>query len=166
MSTNTNNYFALFSLAAAVLIDEKKLEGAYQSLQKVYHPNRATRTPQAQAQAVQQASYIQDAYNTLINPATRLAHLLALHAPTVQPAPLAGVFLMEMMRLREQLAQHKDEQTITTVHAQIADNLQKAHIAFDTALATDDWQIFADLTEQMRFLVNMEKQISASSGSL
>lgn len=105
----TTNYFAIFGAKSSYQIDFKALKVSYLALQRQVHPdNFASESDLIQRQAVQRASYLNQAYDTLRSPLKRAVYLLQQagheYDPDVQihndPA-----FLMAQMELREQLAE-------------------------------------------------------------
>ena len=101
----TQNYFALFGIAEAFEVDGEVLAAKYRALQATYHPDRfAAASDQERRLAQQQASRVNDAYQTLKSPQPRARYLLELRgAPVDERRPLPPAFLMEQMELREGL---------------------------------------------------------------
>ena len=97
------NYFQLFGLTAKFTIDSAKLSELYQTLQKTVHPDKfVTASEQEKRLAVQWATQVNQAYNTLKRPLLRAIYLLELKEIKVETNPhLAGTFLMEQVELRE-----------------------------------------------------------------
>ncbi len=105
------NYFELFGLPVSFELDEKALHSAQLKLQSEYHPDRFVNgSEQDQRLAVQQASIINEAYETLKHPVKRARYMLEIaglelnddHETTNDTA-----FLMEQIELREEMDQCK-----------------------------------------------------------
>lgn len=156
--------FAFFALEYGVMIDLVTLRARHHALQKKYHPNAQARNPQAQALATRQASFIQDAYNRLLNPATRIQHLIALHCPQpLTAAQLDADFLAQMMALHEQVTTDTTADILSQLQVHIDATLKQAEALWQTAYSSgqlDSWQALVDKAEKMRFLINMKQQLS------
>jgi len=100
------DYFSLFHLEPRFELDASDLTRRYRDIQGEIHPDRFAGKPvHEQRLAVQQAAYVNEAYQCLKRPLSRAKYLLALHEPALAgvPAALDTTFLMEQMELREQL---------------------------------------------------------------
>ena len=72
-------YFEVFSLPPKLRLDTAALEKAFYTLQRTLHPDRvANQSPQAQAEATERSSQLNDAYRTLRDPIRRTEYLLGL----------------------------------------------------------------------------------------
>ena len=111
----SKNYFELFGLPGDFIIDGTALAERYRTLQRVVHPDRyANASEQEQRLSLQQATRINEAYETLRNPVTRAQYLLSLHGIDMQAEKETTrdtAFLMEQLQLREELenARHADD---------------------------------------------------------
>lgn len=101
------DYFALFGLTPGFDLDVEALRDTYRKLQAHAHPDRHVQASDQQRRlAVQWATFINEAYNTLRDPVARARYLLQLRdaggydeSQTIKdPA-----FLMDQMALREEL---------------------------------------------------------------
>ncbi|MEK9649239.1 MAG: Fe-S protein assembly co-chaperone HscB [Gammaproteobacteria bacterium] len=80
MSLASLNFFEIFSLPASFQVDVSSLEAQYRKLQAEYHPDRFSCAADSErVQALQLASLINDAYETLKSPLKRAAYLLTLN---------------------------------------------------------------------------------------
>jgi molecular chaperone HscB len=103
------NHFERLGLTPEFAVDAKALEQSYFALQRAAHPDRQIGKSEAERiAAIEISMAANEAYDALKNPLTRAEHLLALagirvnsEEDTVPPAP---ALLMEMMELREQIA--------------------------------------------------------------
>lgn len=104
------NRFELLNLPITFALDMNKLEAAYFSAQRQYHPDRFTnKAPEERARAAEVSAMLNDAYRTLRNPLKRAEHLLELlHVSASNEAnvttPDVGL-LCEIMALQEALAE-------------------------------------------------------------
>jgi molecular chaperone HscB len=100
------DYFSLFNLEPRFELDATELTRRYRDIQGEIHPDRFVGKPaHEQRMAVQQAAYVNEAYQCLKQPLERAKYLLSLKQPDghlLKPS-LDSVFLMEQMELRETL---------------------------------------------------------------
>jgi molecular chaperone HscB len=107
--------FEAFGLRPSVDVDSSALERVYRERSLQVHPDRFT-TAQARERrfALEQSTFLNDAYRTLKDRAARAFYLLKLHgldlaredAGTQKDMPLE--FLEEVMQLREKLDGHRE----------------------------------------------------------
>jgi len=132
----SKNYFDLFGLPVDFRVDGTALAERYRELQKVVHPDRYANAPEAQQRlALQQATRVNEAFETLRNPLTRARYLLQLNDmdPDQETATTRDAeFLMQQMELRESLAgvrgQADPQAELDDLMAEIG-NLIKAQVA-------------------------------------
>ncbi len=103
----SSSYFQLFDLPRGFEVDAAQLDSRYRELQRIVHPDRYVNAgDQERRLAMQQATRINEGYQTLKDPLRRGRYLLELggfvfgdqHHTTRDPE-----FLMEQMELREAL---------------------------------------------------------------
>jgi len=103
-----NNYFELLKLPVGFQIDDKVLASHYQAIQMQVHPDRfAGASAQQQRLALQWASQVNEAYQTLKDPGARAAYLLKLLSGSEEwqnSGHVGALFLQEQMELHEALA--------------------------------------------------------------
>lgn len=103
------NYFELFELPIDFNVDLESLAQRYRRLQGVLHPDRFARAPDHERRiALQAATRVNEAYQTLRKPLSRAQYMLELHGEgmTVQAETTSDAdFLMQQMELREALAE-------------------------------------------------------------
>ena len=104
----SSNFFEIFSIPIAWDIDIGGLGIRYRALQQEFHPDRyATKTDVEKRLAVQSASLINQAFDTLKSPLKRAQYLLELNS--VDASHEAHIttdtsFLMQQIELRESLS--------------------------------------------------------------
>jgi molecular chaperone HscB len=105
----SSTHFELFGLPQAFEVDRELLDSRFRELQKAVHPDRfASASDQERRISMQQATRINEGYETLKDPLRRGRYLLELggyefndqHHTTSDPE-----FLMEQMELREALGE-------------------------------------------------------------
>ena len=103
----SRNHFELFGLPVDFIVDGDALAERYRELQRVVHPDRyASASDQEQRLALQQATQVNEAYETLKDPVKRAQYLLGLKGidmDTQQETTRDTAFLMEQLQLREEL---------------------------------------------------------------
>lgn len=102
----TDNFYDLFELPLGFEIDTKALSERYRQLQRLTHPDRfASASEQEKRVAMQQASLVNEAYQTLKSPLARARYLLSLKGVEIDDADTSmdTGFLMQQMELRERL---------------------------------------------------------------
>jgi len=111
--------FATLGLEPCFEIDPQQLEQRYRDLQRVLHPDRHAGAPPAQRRvAVGRAVEVNEAYRLLRDDLERATALLELHGVTTgerAPTPADPELLMEMMELREALAEARTSGDLETV---------------------------------------------------
>ena len=104
----SSNFFDIFSIPVAWDIDINGLGIRYRALQQEFHPDRyATKTDAEQRLAVQSASLINQAFDTLKSPLKRAQYLLELNSVDVNQEghiTTDSGFLMQQIELREALS--------------------------------------------------------------
>lgn len=105
----SRNYFELFGMPVAYVLDVSELAVRYRELQKVVHPDRfAAAGEQSRRLSLQSATMVNEAYDTLRDPLKRAQYLLRLKGVEADPQSSTlndPAFLMEQMELREALAE-------------------------------------------------------------
>ena len=101
------NYFELFELDLTFDIDLKLLSSAQQRLQAVYHPDRFVNASERDKRlSVQQASWINEAFETLLKPVKRARYMLELNGLELNDESETTsdtAFLMEQIAIREEI---------------------------------------------------------------
>jgi molecular chaperone HscB len=109
----TSDFFSFLGLPRKLGIDAADLEQRYRALSRQYHPDYFYNAPPAERRAsLERSSYLNDAYRTLRNSASRIEYLLKVEgadggngkepAGSSQAAPPPGL-LEEVFALNEEL---------------------------------------------------------------
>jgi molecular chaperone HscB len=161
----SQNHFELFGLPQSYALDRDRLDAAYRDLQQAVHPDRFAAQPDAEQRlAMQWATRVNEAYQTLKHPVNRGLYLLslqgidALHAGNTKMAP---AFLMQQMEWREAIEAARVDRSVGALDA-LADELRAAHRSIEAQLARliDDAHDYAAATETVRQLRFMDKLIA------
>jgi molecular chaperone HscB len=177
MFDSSKNYFDLFGLPQGFRIDTAELVVRYRELQKVVHPDRfATADATSRRLSLQQATLVNEAFQTLKDPLRRAQYLLALRGVDGgrQDGTLADPgFLMQQMALRESL---EAVRTAGDPHARLEallaeiDGLLRGQVAELATLleghAADDLDAAAAAVQKMQFLVKLQAEAEAVEAHL
>jgi molecular chaperone HscB len=105
----SSNFFEIFAIPVAWQVDRAQLHSRYRQLQQEFHPDRyASGSETEKRLAVQTASLINQAYETLKSPLKRAQYLLeqqAIDASQESHITSDTSFLMTQIELREALAE-------------------------------------------------------------
>lgn len=121
------DFFALFGIEPVFTLDATELAGRYRDLQRSVHPDRfAGASGRDRLLAVQKASIINEAYQTLRDPLRRACYLLerqgfdpGLENNTVMDSG----FLMDQLELREGLEEARDAERPAEAVARVAGDI-------------------------------------------
>jgi molecular chaperone HscB len=156
------DYFRVLGVPPAFAIDMAELERRYKDTTKVLHPDRYARADaRARRASLERSVQLNEAWRTLKDPIRRAEYLLSLHgvdmgemagggrpdqsgAHTTLPVP--HVLLMEVLELREALAEAQSNKDFREIDALIAkvrsrletvmDDVAKGFLASPPDLAT------------------------------
>lgn len=160
LTTSTMNYFLLLDIPVAFDIDQARLEKAYFTAQRQYHPDRFVGKPtEERNQALQKSMDINKGYDALKNPLKRAQYLLHLQGieiggehDTIKPSQ---ALLIEIMDLREQLEEQKDIKLVN----QLSDSYKNSLLDISKYYANKDWQKMAQETIRLGYLVKMLREV-------
>jgi molecular chaperone HscB len=173
----STSYFQLFGLPRTFGIDAAQLDSRYRELQRIVHPDRyASASDQERRLAMQQATRINEGYQTLKDPLKRGRYLLELggfifsdqHHTTRDPE-----FLMRQMELREALGAVRTADDplaalaglidgIATDFAALAGELQSRFTGDDCS----DPQAAADILMKMQFFRRLQEEAQELEAAL
>lgn len=105
------NYFELFDIPEALLVDKTQLARRYFELQKKYHPDFYTGATEAEkAEVLEKSAQVNKAFKTFQNTDATIQYVLQLKGLVEEEEKFAlpPDFLMEMMELNETLTETGD----------------------------------------------------------
>ncbi|AIJ07497.1 MULTISPECIES: co-chaperone HscB [Edwardsiella] len=160
------DYFTLFGLPARYDVDGSLLAVRFQDLQRQFHPDRFATAPERdRLLAMQQATTINDAYQTLKHPLKRAEYLLSLHGFDInneQQTLRDTAFLMEQMTLREELEALEQRADADEALMNFADGIAKMVQARSAQMVSEldrqAWTQAADSVRKLRFLDRLQQQ--------
>lgn len=164
------SYFDLFQLPQAFEIDQASLAAAYRKVQMQVHPDKFAGLPAAEQRiAVQFASYVNQAYDTLRHSVKRAEYLLTLagqsqsmqNSTTSHPA-----FLMQQMQWREALAECREQPeplaALDALRGETQGEMKVLEGHFSAAYQSQDWpqarQILGKLMFVNKLLADIHQQ--------
>ncbi len=159
-------FFSLFELPVSFQIDLDLLHSRYQELQKAVHPDHhATGSESEKLLAIQKASEVNDAYETLKQPLTRAEYMVAEHGFDVrheQATIRDGMFLMQQMELREELEEIESADDVETALDDFYDDVKRLILEYTeqfTALFTEqNYEGAADSVRKLRFIYKLKEE--------
>jgi molecular chaperone HscB len=156
----TQTHFALFGLPQSYALDRNQLDAAYRELQNTVHPDRFAAQPEAEQRvAMQWATQVNEAYQTLKHPVSRGVYLLRLQgidALDASNTKMAPAFLMQQMEWREAIEEARAAKSIVALDA-LSDDLRATHRRIETQLAelidaAKDYNGACETVRQLRFM--------------
>ncbi len=162
------NYFEMFSQAISTELDIAIIKERNHELQLQTHPDRFVNSSDADKRlAMQKTSLINEAFETLTNPVSRLQYMLSLKGVDMNAetdTAMDGVFLMEQMELREDIAAVKGKTEPLDELDNMADRLKSQTAAlikdFDLVYQSDELSKGRDIVRKLQFLNKAQKEIN------
>jgi len=173
----SKNYFDLFGLPVGFRLDNDALSERYRELQRVVHPDRyANASDGEQRLALQQATRVNEAYETLRDPLQRAEYLLQLSGvdPNQERATTSDAeFLMQQMELREALAgvreqedpQAELDELMVEIGSLIKAQVAQLAVQFDTG-TPEQLQEAGESVAKMQFLNKLHIEAEALEAEL
>ena len=163
----SSNFFDVFSIPVAWDVDLKGLGIRYRALQQEFHPDRyATKTEVEKRLAVQSASLINQAFDTLKSPLKRAQYLLELNNVNAnQEAHITtdSGFLMQQIELREALAGVSKTQDPWVELERLKYEIEQTYIKlqgeFQHFFSTDALKLAFNTVAKMQFFAKLLTEI-------
>lgn len=115
---DSHDYFSVLGLPRSFDIDLAELEKRYFAVQKAFHPDRMVgRSANERRLAISQSMFINSAYETLKSPLKLANYLLSINGINPSDAKPSNELLIEVMEIREQLAEAQTTQEINELEA-------------------------------------------------
>ena len=164
MTINFNqNYFQLFELEPSFVIDFDVLEKKYFKLQKKFHPDKyVNATDYEKRLSLQITSYVNEAYETLMNDFLKSMYLLKIEGYELddQNNTISDpIFLMNQMELREEsenITSKKNTDDIKRFTLKI-ENLKKECLSdFEKYYNEKNFDDASKKVKEMKFYISIE----------
>jgi len=156
----SQTHFALFGLPQSYALDRNQLDASYRELQNTVHPDRFAAQPDAEQRvAMQWATQVNEAYQTLKHPVSRGVYLLRLQgidALDASNTKMAPAFLMQQMEWREAIEEARAGKRVDALDA-LSDDLRAMHRRIETQLSelidtAKDYEGAREAVRQLRFM--------------
>jgi len=160
------DHFARLGLEATFTVEQRDLDRVYFDLQRQLHPDRfATRSPREKSLSQQQATALNEAYETLREPLSRADYLVHLKGMGVLPEGCNLVndqmLLMESMELREALAEAEAPMDVDAITTRANDDIKDCIAQLATLFADDDIEGACRLTTRLKYLKKLAEECRA-----
>ena len=163
----TQTHFELFGLPQTYALDRDRLDTAYRELQNAVHPDRFAAQPESdQRLAMQWATQVNEAYQTLKHPVNRGVYLLKLQgidALDANNTKMAPAFLMQQMEWREAIDEARAGREMDALDA-LSNDLRATHRRIEAQLvelidSTRDFMAASEAVRQLRFMDKLIAEI-------
>jgi len=164
------NHFDLFGLAQSFRIDVAQLEQQYHALQTLVHPDKSAHLPDAEQRlAMQRATLVNEAYQTLRNPLRRARYLLSLHGVDIQEENntlMPPDFLLAQLEWREAVSearQARDAAALDELEARLRRETRELESRLAVKIDTEkNYAAAAELARKLRFMEKLAEEIHAA----
>ena len=168
------NYFALLAVPQAYELDISALTSSYCALQREAHPDRfASGSERDLRMAVQQSSFINEAYETLVSPTRRAAYLLKLAGVNSDMSSTTfqdPEFLMQQMQLREELSELQDakdpEQALDVFYRDLDQAAKSQKEAFSQSYNQQQFDLALAAYAKLQFLEKLRSEAELKESEL
>ncbi|MDP1651296.1 MAG: Fe-S protein assembly co-chaperone HscB [Rhodocyclaceae bacterium] len=156
--TLQQDFFSLFGLPCRQGIDADRLDALYRDIQARVHPDKHAHLAASDKRlAMQWATHVNEAYQTLKDPLKRARYLLELAGHDVRletNTAMPAEFLMAQMVLREAVADAKaagDSAALDNQHRQLKKTIRGDHAVLQAALDANEYERAGALVRQLMF---------------
>lgn len=170
----SKNFFEIFDIPIATDIDLTKVSDANRELQKNAHPDRFVQASEHEQRiAMQKTSLINEAFQTLKNPITRIQYMLKLKGVDMNSetdTTMDGAFLMQQMELREAIAEVRDQpealDVLDKMSSQTKQQMTELMVLFTDRYEKSMLDDAREIVRKMQFLIKAQKEINEISEQL
>lgn len=165
------DHFQRLGLRPGFDLDQALLERQYFGFQRRLHPDRfASRSPKERALSQQQATALNEAYETLKDPLRRSAYLLDLLGRPVNLTACGTIadpeLLMEQMEKREAIAEASTLDEIVRLSAEADREVLACQCHISAAFNAPDLDRAAHLTIRLKYLVKLAEDARSRKARL
>lgn len=162
----SRSHFDLFAQPELFAIDRAALDARYRELQAQYHPDRYASASDAEKRlALQIATRINEAYQTLKSPLARARYLLQLAGVDTQEETNTAMpmdFLMSQMEWREAIAEAKASQNVEALErlgAELRGETAALEAELGGLLDRGDNDAAAVAVRKLRFMEKLDAEV-------
>lgn len=165
------DHFARLGIKPTFDLDLDELERQYFGFQRRLHPDRfAAKSAKERALSQQQATALNEAYETLKDPLKRAAYLLDLLGHKVDLTACGTIndreLLMEQMEKREAIAEADGIEAITRLSAEADADVLACQCHISAALNAHDMEQAVHLTIRLKYLVKLADEARAKKARI
>ncbi|MCW8934177.1 MAG: Fe-S protein assembly co-chaperone HscB [Gammaproteobacteria bacterium] len=162
------NYFEIFSQPVTTEPDVNLLKQKNRELQQQAHPDKFANSSDADKRlAMQKTSLINEAFETLKKPVSRLQYMLTLKGVDMNgetDTSMDGAFLMEQMELRESISEVRNQaeplDVLATMLADLKSKAKNLTIEFSESYELDDLEKSREIVRKLQFISKAEKEVN------
>ncbi len=164
--------FALLGIAPAFEIDLAELERNFFEKSKELHPDRFANAPaNERVAALSKSRALNDAYQTLKKPVPRAEYLLARHGVVIADneridPSLGAAFLMEILELREELAEARAAGKLDIVEAKQAAMKARRKVVIESLPSLFAQQDLAAIKNQLIVMRYLDRYLEECDSAL
>lgn len=163
-------YFHLFGLEPSFRLDTVSLEQQYRALQMTVHPDKSAHLPDAEQRvAMQQSTFVNEAYQTLRSTLRRARYVLKLNGVDTQEETNTAMpvdFLVAQMDWREAVMdaqQARDADALDELDARRqAETRELESQVADKIDSEKNYVAAAELVRKLRFMEKLAEEIHAA----
>lgn len=167
------NHFELLGVAAAYAVPAEILDRSYREIQSRVHPDRFAASGEAERRvAMQLATQVNEAYQTLKHPLKRAIYLLGLRgvdALSETHTAMEPAFLMQQLEwhenIREARAAHSTGR-LESLRAQLNAEKRERFACLEALFGSGALQSAAEAARQLLFIDKLEQEIGDGIESL
>ena len=165
---SSNDAFGLLGLPAQFDLDPKVIEQAFFDRSKELHPDRFANAPAAErVVALSRSRALNDAYQTLKKPVPRAEYLLARAGVTIgDNEKLEPEFLMEILELREQLAEARVAKRTAQIETLCGEMKARRKAAVDSLAPLFEQNALADIKRVLIVLRYLDRYLEECDAAL
>ncbi len=158
------NHFERLNLPVQFVLPPEDLDRQYFGFQRTFHPDRFSgKSARERAIAMEHATSVNEAYQTLKTVLGRAEHLLEVRGHEI-PGKDGGTIddptlLMEIMEMREVVAEASGEAEITAAADSVAAQLDQAESALEDAFSRDRVDLALQHTLRLRYLSKLADEV-------
>lgn len=170
----SKNYFEIFDIPVSTEIDLTKVSEIYRDIQKQVHPDRFVNADEQERRiAMQKTSLINQAFQTLKEPVTRLQYMMSLKGVDMDSetdTTMDAGFLMEQMEFREEISQVREKDDpldkLDAMTSRIKKQLNTFMSSFEKSYQNFELDNAREIVRKMQFLIKAQKEVKALSEQL
>jgi molecular chaperone HscB len=158
------DHFARLGLDVSFDMDQEALDLRYFGLQRHLHPDRfATKTPCERMLSQQQATSLNEAYETLRDPLSRAAYMVGLEgrAAFAEDQGADPALLIESMERREALAEAETAADVDAIAGPAAADARSCVGEISAAFKVGDLDAACRLTMRLKYLRKLDEEARA-----